>query len=494
MPCILGFFGFILWRCWVFNFIRLTVLCLLVWTGTKPVAAQDFESLFQEFNAASLTKSEKRYLQTALAFEGHYVGLLDGAWGKLSREALGRYSWAEFGTGSANWHMAMLAYSFSNFIERDGWEYFYIEPARVSILWPFQTILRDAPSDGFVNYRHSASSLGISIAIQSQSAAQNSHDYVQSRHELADAPYSVRKSDLAVSTSKQRNGFTLYARSNFVNGAWSTVLLSADKRDEALLTAMAASIKVGRADTLIIPRNGKLARAIYKTVALLENAEEEPSQSVATRKPDLEPRDDVKRGSGSGFYVSSSGVVLTNAHVVEGCASVFVDDVPANVLAESQEFDLALLATNKTPSSVAVFSAASANLNADVLAVGFPYGGLLGGLNVTRGSVSSLKGLAGDLTTMQITAPIQTGNSGGPVLASDGEVLGVVVSKLDARKTVELMGDTPQNVNFAVRGEIARLFMSQNGVEPMLSLDNNELEPEELAQKAAKFTVFVECR
>jgi serine protease Do len=133
-------------------------------------------------------------------------------------------------------------------------------------------------------------------------------------------------------------------------------------------------------------------------------------------------------------------------------------------------------------------------LNADVTAVGFPYGGLLGGLNVTRGSVSALKGLSGDLTTMQITAPIQTGNSGGPVLASDGEVIGVVVSKLDAQRTNELIGDTPQNVNFAVRGEIARLFMSQNGVEPTLSLDNIKLEPEALAKLAAKFTVFVECR
>ncbi len=470
---------------------------MLIWCAPDDAKAQDFESLFQDFNASSLTRSEKRFLQTALAFEGHYVGLLDGAWGRLSRDALGRYSWAKFGTGSANWHMAMLAHSFFNFIERDGWDYFYIEPARISILWPFDSIVRDAPTDGFVNYRHAKSSLGISIAIQSQKAAQNSHDYVQSRHEQADAPYSVRKKQLAISTSKRRDGFILYARSNFVNGAWSTVLLSAQKEDEALLTTMAASMKVGRLDSFRITRNGELEKAIYKTAALLEQAERDANvntKPVAGSNSDAEQAKPRTSGSGSGFVVSSKGVVMTNAHVVDGCTSVFVDNVPAKVLAESDDFDLALLSTDQGADNVAVFSAGSANLNADVTAIGFPYGGLLGGLNVTRGSVSALKGLSGDATTMQITAPIQKGNSGGPVLASDGEVVGVVVSKLNARRTAELMGDTPQNVNFAVRGEIARLFMSQNGVEPLLSLENETLGPEALAQKAAKFTVFVECK
>lgn len=230
----------------VLNFFRTVSFFLLVWSAPFGVKAQEFDSLFQDFEASSLTRSEKRFLQTALAFEGHYVGLLDGAWGKLSREALARYSWAQFESSSANWHMAMLAHSFFNFVERDGWDYFYVEPARISILWPFASIVQDAPTDGFVNYRHGNSSVGVSMAIQTLRAAQNTHNYVQSRHELADSPYSVRKNDLAISTSKSRTGFTLYARSNFVNGAWSTVLLSANDKDEPILTAMAASMTVGR--------------------------------------------------------------------------------------------------------------------------------------------------------------------------------------------------------------------------------------------------------
>ncbi len=148
------------------------------------------------------------------------------------------------------------------------------------------------------------------------------------------------------------------------------------------------------------------------------------------------------------------------------------------------------LSDNKT---VAIFSASPAKLNSDVTAVGFPYAGLLGGLNVTRGSVSSLKGLLGDGNNFQITAPVQSGNSGGPLLAADGQVIGVVVSKLNATKMAENGGDVPQNVNFAIRGEIAKLFLAQNQIEPELSLDDVAITPEELAKAAASFTSFIEC-
>ena len=125
--------------------------------------------------------------------------------------------------------------------------------------------------------------------------------------------------------------------------------------------------------------------------------------------------------------------------------------------------------------------------------VGYPYGGALSGLNVTRGSVSSLKGLGGDATRLQITAPVHQGNSGGPLVAADGEIVGVIVSKLDVLKFADAIGDVPQNVNFAVRGEIAKLFLSQNGITPALSLDDIALDPTEIAERTAAFTVFIEC-
>ncbi len=145
---------------------------------------------------------------------------------------------------------------------------------------------------------------------------------------------------------------------------------------------------------------------------------------------------------------------------------------------------------NDTDKAIAVFSERPARLNSDVTVVGYPYADLLSGLNVTRGAVSSLKGMGGDPTKMQITAPVQPGNSGGPVISADGKIVGVVVSRLVSND----VDDIPQNVNFAVRGEIAKLFLSQNGVEPEVRATGEPLASEDLAEQASGFTAFIECR
>ncbi|MCB1340954.1 MAG: serine protease [Pseudooceanicola sp.] len=95
---------------------------------------------------------------------------------------------------------------------------------------------------------------------------------------------------------------------------------------------------------------------------------------------------------------------------------------------------------------------------------------------------------------MQIAAPGQSGNSGGPLIASDGTVVGVVVSKLDVINFASVVGDMPQNVNFAIRGELAQPFLSQNGIEPQRREDVLPLSPEDLAEAARAFTTFIECR
>jgi hypothetical protein len=67
------------------------------------------------------------------------------------------------------------------------------------------------------------------------------------------------------------------------------------------------------------------------------------------------------------------------------------------------------------------------------------------------------------------------------------------VSKLNAKKIAEASGDIPQNVNFAIRGELAKLFLSQNGISPVLATESQELSPEDLASAAAAYTVLISC-
>ncbi|MFV0409436.1 MAG: trypsin-like peptidase domain-containing protein [Paracoccus sp. (in: a-proteobacteria)] len=133
-------------------------------------------------------------------------------------------------------------------------------------------------------------------------------------------------------------------------------------------------------------------------------------------------------------------------------------------------------------------------MNADITVAGYPLSGILSGLNITRGAVSSLKGVGGDAISMQISAPVQPGNSGGPAVDGEGRVVGVVVSKLNATQIAQTTGDIPQNVNFAIRGEMARLFMFQNGVEPVIAEEGAPaLDPVTLGKKLEAVTRLVEC-
>ena len=68
------------------------------------------------------------------------------------------------------------------------------------------------------------------------------------------------------------------------------------------------------------------------------------------------------------------------------------------------------------------------------------------------------------------------------------------LSKLNAQTVADETGDIPQNINFAIRGELAKLFLFQNGVDARLGLSDVPLPPETLAEQAASFTGLIECR
>ena len=106
--------------------------------------------------------------------------------------------------------------------------------------------------------------------------------------------------------------------------------------------------------------------------------------------------------------------------------------------------------------------------------------------------MSSISGM-GDDDLFQTTAAVQPGNSGGPVLDEFGAVVGIVVSRLDAIKVVKATGSLPQNVNFAIRGELAKLFLTKHNVRFEIEMNQTKLEHAALAEDAGKYTVLISC-
>jgi S1-C subfamily serine protease len=113
--------------------------------------------------------------------------------------------------------------------------------------------------------------------------------------------------------------------------------------------------------------------------------------------------------------------------------------------------------------------------------------------NITTGAISALAGMGNDTRFLQITAPVQPGNSGGPLLDQTGNVAGIVVSKLDTMKVAKATGDIPQNVNFVINGTVAKAFLDAYGVEYETAVSTKKLEAAEIGASAKKFTVLIEC-
>ena len=208
-----------------------------------------------------------------------------------------------------------------------------------------------------------------------------------------------------------------------------------------------------------------------------------------------------KTSSGSGFYITPQHI-LTNEHVIREADEVFVSFWPAKVVERDTIHDLALLKvdSNENRSAVAKFRSSPVELAEDIGVYGYPlpktlsYDG-----NFTKGSVSALVGLGlNELLSehlqsvrwpnalFQFTAPIQGGNSGGPVFDKAGNVVGVAV--------MQRRPYLAQNVNFAINFNAIKAFLQEEGIIDQVKVDStsvNAIEWTDIAKQAQEFTVPV---
>ena len=230
----------------------------------------------------------------------------------------------------------------------------------------------------------------------------------------------------------------------------------------------------------------------------------QPAVSVDTSPKAAPPgaapsESESKETTGTGFFVSKAGYILTNAHVVEGCTSVRISSpdgpVLSRIVARDAHNDLALLKTDFTPSKI-VGLRTGVRLGEKVAAFGYPLAGLLSTSgNFTLGNVTALTGIGDDTRYLQVSVPVQPGNSGGPLLDGNGNLVGVVTGKLDALKVMFVTkGDIPQNVNFAIKGSVAATFLESNSISFSVGSETVDMAPADLATLAKSLSVLIDCK
>ena len=231
-------------------------------------------------------------------------------------------------------------------------------------------------------------------------------------------------------------------------------------------------------------------------------AEKAPATPLAPTSP--KPQ---RAGIGTAFAINGSGEFLTNYHVVKSCTTaprlrIAGEWQDGRAVVSDERNDLAVV---RVQSANAVpplrFRDGSSIRPADpVVVVGFPYAGLLTqSPQVTTGVISALAGIHDDSRYVQLTAPVQPGSSGGPLLDSSGNVVGIVSSKLDTMSAAEWTGTSawiltlPENINFAAKSTNAREFLDANHIAYDTASSTTRLDAADVGELAARSVVMVGC-
>ena len=229
----------------------------------------------------------------------------------------------------------------------------------------------------------------------------------------------------------------------------STRVLTNDKQSEAV---KAKSFKAYH-EVLFIPPKEDPRNVVPRVVQELT--------AMGFQVQKMDPNKPIEGAQGTGFIISSGGWLLTCAHVVgeqkEATVTLEGRRFVADVVKSDAKADLALLklreALPSTASSLSFRAVAKpAAMGEDVFTIGYPLSRMLGNnARMTKGMLSATTGIRDDADQVQVSAEIQPGNSGGPLLDRDGTIIGVVNKTLNPAAVAQASGALPQNVNFAIK-------------------------------------------
>ncbi len=202
--------------------------------------------------------------------------------------------------------------------------------------------------------------------------------------------------------------------------------------------------------------------------------------------------------SGTGFFITGDGYVITNEHLAGTGAQVRLVTgagiIAARVVKVDATNDLTLLRAEGKFAALPVVSSCYARLGSTVATVGFPNVGLQGfAPKLAKGEIAALSGAQDDARFFQISLPIQLGNSGGALVDERGNVVGVVSARLNAAGALATSGALPEKLNYAVKSSYLLSFLeSLPDVSAKLKQQSTkECEFEDVAKSAEQAAVLV---
>jgi len=165
----------------------------------------------------------------------------------------------------------------------------------------------------------------------------------------------------------------------------------------------------------------------------------------------------------------------------------------AKILRRDTVNDIAVIKASFQPSWVFPVSRDNAGLMQEIYVAGYPFDERVSSsVKITRGIVSSLSGIGDHFSQIQIDAALQPGNSGGPIIDENSDMVGVAVAKLDLKVMLEEYGVVPEGTNFGIKNSVVRNFLEANGVK-LRKPSGRKVSLKELGQHITDGTLFLTC-
>ena len=211
---------------------------------------------------------------------------------------------------------------------------------------------------------------------------------------------------------------------------------------------------------------------------------------IASKNKNPDENKLVPAASGTGFFVSYDGHIVTNYHVIEGCDDNRLNfkgkEISTDVIAVDKMNDLAILKANLRPSTVFSISDDDAPLLEDIIIAGYPLGKRVSAaIKTSKGSITALAGYGDNYSEFQTDAALNQGNSGGPIINQKGNVVGVAVANYGKKEGVE-------SFNFGIKSSTLRTFAKSNGLN-FIPANNKDLSNRDLGKLITEGTIYLEC-
>ncbi len=426
---------------------------------------------------AQLSRPDREALQVALKWAGFYDSTIDGAFGRGTRNSMAAWQQANGfeSTGILTTaQRAALLDQYNAVLKGMDLKLVRDTQAGIEIMIPTGVVAFEKYEPPFAHYA-ATGDLDAQVLLISQAGDQATlfglYDIMQTleivpltgpRERDSDSFRLIGESGMMISQTEawlengEIKGFTL---------VWPA---GDEERRRRVLGEMQKSF--ARLGGVLDPSIGADTQQSIDLVAGLE-----------VRKPRL---------SRSGFFVDRAGTVVTTADAVESCTRITLDDEhDANVLTLDTKLGVAVVqpATALAPLGVARFAGAVPRLQSDVAVGGYSYEGVLGAPTVTFGTLSDLRGLAGEDQIKRLALTPLPGDAGGPVLDTGGHLLGMLLPRSNSDQTL------PEDVNFAVNGAAIKTVLDAAGLSVNAVDRSDPLPVEDIRERASGMTVLVSC-